>query len=199
MLLNTNSEVRIALGGRQGTITLVRGEALFDVVPNPQRPLAVVVRDTRVAARGGSFAVRLRQDPLVEIGVLNGTLAIDRTAKVWVAAGTIAVVGDGTLSVQLDQMRRIERQLAWREGRVQFAGTPLGEAVAEFNRYTVRQLVLSRPQDAGIAIGGSFRATDPESFADAVSRVFHVHIRVIDGPDAARSLGATREAGIAVR
>ena len=45
-----------------------------------------------------------------------------------------------------------------------FDGT-LADAVAEFNRYNTRQLLVVDPALANTRVGGRYKATDPDSFA----------------------------------
>ena len=56
-----------------------------------------------------------------------------------------------------------------REGRIALSGVPLREAIARFNRYNDRKLVLASPELGDISTVGWFRVTDPESFARAVA------------------------------
>jgi transmembrane sensor len=63
----------------------------------------------------------------------------------------------------------VERSLAWREGEIVLEGETLDEAVAQFNRYNARKLVISDPGLAAEKLVGQFRATDPQTFAEAVA------------------------------
>src|SRR5690606_14007660 len=64
----------------------------------------------------------------------------------------------------------VRRSIAWLERRLEFQEDPLGEVVAEFNRYN-RALKL-RIDGASISrrtYTGIFRADDPESLAQVLS------------------------------
>jgi transmembrane sensor len=63
---------------------------------------------------------------------------------------------------------------AWQRGLVDFENTPLGDAVAEMNRYSVVKLVIESSQTAAIPITGVFRAGDASSFAAAVARIYRL-------------------------
>jgi transmembrane sensor len=54
--------------------------------------------------------------------------------------------------------------LAWRERRVEFAETPLGETLAWFNRQNALQLSLATPALAQRRISGVYWSDDPEGF-----------------------------------
>jgi len=64
---------------------------------------------------------------------------------------------------------------SWRgtRGRLWFDRVTLAEAVAEFNRYNHRQLVIEDPAIAGLHISGTFDATDTDSFVEALKNVWH--------------------------
>lgn len=57
-----------------------------------------------------------------------------------------------------------------------FNDTPLGEAVAEMNRYAAHPILLADPSLANLRISGVFKTGDPEHFAESVSEAFPVAI-----------------------
>ena len=66
--------------------------------------------------------------------------------------------------------------MAWTSGRLQFRGETLGEAVTEFNRYNRRQLRIADAALAQLRVGGTFSATDPDSFAAALASAFKLRV-----------------------
>jgi transmembrane sensor len=176
--LNTNSEVRVRLGAvRQ--LRLIRGEGRFKVAHDVHRPFVVAANDTAVRAVGTAFSVRLRDASQVEVVVAEGRVAIatPRVAETSpLAAGESAVVRPGRVSVSPMSPQALERKLAWTAGRLEFRGEPLADAVAEFNRYNVRQIRLATPTLGTLRVGGNFKATDPESFAAALASAFKLHV-----------------------
>ena len=75
--LNTNSEIRVKMTSDRREIVLARGEALFTVAHDPQRPFDVTAADTVVRAVGTEFSVRLRDQQQVDVIVKEGRVAID--------------------------------------------------------------------------------------------------------------------------
>jgi transmembrane sensor len=57
-----------------------------------------------------------------------------------------------------------------------FRDRTLADAVAELNRYNERQLVIDDPAIAGLLIGGSFRATNVDEFAELLQKGYPVRI-----------------------
>jgi transmembrane sensor len=182
-MLNTDSRIRARMGPERREIMLDRGEALFTVAHDTRRPFDVTAADTVVRAVGTAFSVRLRDQKQVDVIVTEGRVAIDppNDSLDSQLPGTVALPELSTLaageavSVKSHHMRvqkiadeDVTRKLAWTKGRLSFDRVTLAEAVAEFNRYNRRQLVVD---DAGIAqlhIGGVFDATDLNSFVEAL-------------------------------
>ena len=133
--LNTDTVVRPDLGRSERRIVLARGEALFDVAKDPTRPFIVVADAVRVRAMGTSFTVRLRDDGRVDVAVREGVVEVSRDdgPPVRLQAGDRQqVASDGAVATQRLSLERIERGMAWREGRLDLTGLSLGEAAQEF-------------------------------------------------------------------
>jgi transmembrane sensor len=182
--LNTDTDIRVRLSDARREVRLLRGEGKFTVAHDRSRPFVVSAADTDVRAVGTAFAVRLKSDTQVQVLVVEGKVAIDashRKRAPAVGAGEAAMVLPDSVSVTRVEPQRLERQLAWTSGQLQFRGETLAEAVAEFNRYNRRRIHLSDPAIAGLRVGGNFNATDPESFAAAVKQTFKLRMEPADG------------------
>jgi transmembrane sensor len=176
--LNTDSDVRVRLRGDRREVRLLRGEGRFQVAHDRQRPFTVAAADTAVRAVGTAFSVRVR-DERVDVLVSEGKVAVASTHVAEappVSAGEAAVVLADRVSVSRVDPQVLARRLAWTSGRLEFRGETLGEAVAEFNRYNRRQIRLSASNLGALRVGGSFSATDPESFAGALASAFKLRV-----------------------
>ena len=58
--MNTDSQVQVAYSSGARAIHLLKGEALFSVMPDPKRPFEVYAAESVVRAVGTAFAVHLR-------------------------------------------------------------------------------------------------------------------------------------------
>ena len=177
--LNTNSEVHVRLGAERREVRLTRGEGRFQVAHDTSRPFIVAANQAAVRAVGTAFTVRLRDASQVEVVVAEGKVAIAAPHvpdAPPLAAGEAAVVQPGSVSVTQVSPQALERRLAWTSGRLEFRGEPLAQAVAEFNRYNLRQIRLANPALGTLRVGGNFKATDPESFAAALASAFKLHV-----------------------
>lgn len=176
--LNTDSEIRVAVSATERRVDLERGEAFFEVAHDPARPFIVRAGDRRVVAIGTQFSVREDGDD-VRVVVSEGRVRLETAAGEEVAvlaAGTIARAREDAVMVQEDRLAEIERTLAWRSGQLTFRDTPLAEAIAEFNRYNTRKIVIEDPAIAALEVGGVFRATNVGSFVSLLEEGFPIHV-----------------------
>ena len=169
-VMNTQSRINVTLADKSRTVRLDTGEAWFKVAHDRSKPFVVEAGPVRVRAVGTAFSVR-RLDQGSRIEVSEGRVEIwseyhpmERTP---LSAGQGAFVADSGKVANAATVD-VDRRLAWREQRIDLEGETLAQAVAEFNRYNERQLVIVDPGLAGERFHGVFRAEDPEAFAIAV-------------------------------
>src|SRR3546814_6164670 len=84
----------------------------------------------------------------------------------------VAVAGRDGVRVRPQSIDEIRDLLSWREGLLVFRGTPLVEAVAEFNRYNAHTLVVDDPSIDAIPVGGSFRWANTHAFVRVIAPAF---------------------------
>ncbi|MES2058439.1 MAG: FecR domain-containing protein [Pseudomonadota bacterium] len=170
-VVNTQSAVDVTIGNQARTIRLEQGEAWFQVAHDKARPFTVEAGPARVRAVGTAFSVRRfgnGSEILVNEGVVEVWLADAERRPVRLSAGKRAFLADDIRTPIAVGMTEVERGLAWRSGKIDLAGEPLSYAVAEFNRYNDRKLVIADPVLAGERFYGVFRVDDPEGFAVTV-------------------------------
>lgn len=177
--LNTDSAVRADYTGRERRLTLLRGEAFFDVAKNPTRPFIVTAGSRQVIAVGTAFNVRL-QDQQVRVTLVEGTVRIVPTAipsaiansekqpepVVTLEAGSALVTGaDG-----IDRVESLDtaRATSWRSGKLVFEGDRLADVVAEMNRYSREKLEIADPALRDRKVSGVFEPTEGQAFAKAL-------------------------------
>ncbi len=118
----------------------LEGRAYFEVTHDPRRPFFVRTARTITEDLGTEFIITDYPDRLpTEVAVASGTVAV-RSAISTVDATPATVLG-ASERVQLDSAGRpnvqrgidVASQLAWTEGRLVFADTPVSEAIAELS------------------------------------------------------------------
>jgi transmembrane sensor len=180
--LDTDSRIRVAYQSFERRVTLLAGQAYFEVAEDPARPFLVEAGNILVQALGSSFSISTAAGLPISIVVSTGHVAVSRyvngvttsTAKLE-ANMSIDVARRGDVSTQaahaLDPVE-LDRTLAWREGKLSFSGKTLDEASRRFARYSAVRIVVDPPL-AGERITGLFAANDPRGFAKAVAVSLH--------------------------
>jgi len=182
--INTASTIEVKLDDAVRHVRVEQGEAWFQVAKDRQRPFVVAAGRARVRAVGTAFSVRRRAggaDILVTEGGLEVWADGAEGHRVRLGAGSRGFVADDAAIEQASAApSAIDRALAWRSGKVDLAGDRLDGAVAEFNRYNRRRLVVADPAIAGERLDGLFRTDDPEGFAQAVHITLGVPVDLSD-------------------
>lgn len=167
--LNTDTRLAVAIVPRVRKVELTTGEAAFEVARDPVRPFVVSTPLGDVRAIGTVFSVNLERG--LEVVVAEGIVAVEKGGReiARVSAGErYRLTSTGEAARKGEAPDAINRALAWREGKVAFAGETLAEAAAQFNRYNRIRIQIADPAVATMRFGGYFRATDPEGFARAL-------------------------------
>lgn len=178
--LNTDSKVQVKFGAKERRVDLTQGEAFFDVAKDPARPFVVYAKNQRVAVLGTRFSVRIKPDG-VQIVVADGQVRVEELSlfargksSTQLRQGYRAGIQGEHIAVEKIPVQEIERNLSWRSGYIAMQRMPLGEAVAEFNRYNHRQLSVPDPLIASIRITGNLRWDNLEGFLRLLDEGFDV-------------------------
>jgi transmembrane sensor len=190
--LNTDSEIRARLTAHVREIQLVRGEALFHVANDRQRPFTikaanVAVHVNQVDETAAALVVRLRTPSTVDISVTRGSVILERAERLLdialrhsavpastIVEGDMAAVRPAGVHLTRVGLEELNRKLSWTAGLLSFQGETLSEVTDEFNRYNRKHLIVTDPSIANRRIGGAFQATDPQSFVAALRKGFGV-------------------------
>ncbi len=181
VILNTNTNIQVEVTQTERRVSLEHGEAFFEVAKDRVRPFVVEAGGRRIVAVGTQFSVR-RDAGEVRVLVTEGTVRLESAgavpsgqpatahpAETLLKAGSIARADMDSVLVHEKPLAEVEQMLSWRSGYLVFDRTPLAEAVAEFNRYNARQIVIDDPRVAAVPVGGNFRATNVEAFVRLIA------------------------------
>ncbi|MGN6366346.1 FecR family protein [Asticcacaulis taihuensis] len=182
--VNTDSQIDVDMTPQIRHVALVKGEAWFEVAKNPAVPFVVSAGDIRVRAVGTAFSVRRREggaDVLVTEGTVEAWNVNDKDKRVTLTAGHEAFVPVTPETVEVTyRPEEVERKLAWREREIVLNSETLAEAVAEFNRYNSRQIVIADPALGAQKLVGCLHVAQPETFARAVQTALNVPVSETD-------------------
>lgn len=182
--LNTGSEVEVNYTAARRDLTLVRGEAVFTVAKDAERPFIVKAGESRVVALGTIFSVR-KSNGEAQVTLIEGRVRVDQAAQSGSDKSTQLAPGE-QISILPNRPFEITRaelsQVAsWREGRLVFEQTPLRDVLKEFNRYSAEKHVLRDEALGDFLVSGTFRIKSSEYFAATLEAGFPVVVRARAG------------------
>ncbi|TMN16568.1 FecR domain-containing protein, partial [Pseudoxanthomonas sp. X-1] len=179
--LSSDSLIEVALSAARRRIALERGEAYFEVAKDADRPFVVEAGARRAVAVGTRFSVR-RDGTTTRVIVTEGTVRLESdahgdrpTPTTLLPAGSIAIAGPDGVLVRSVPLAEAEAALDWRGGLLSFRDTALREAVAEFNRYNARKLVVADAGAGALRVSGTFQWDNADGFVRLLERGFPVH------------------------
>ena len=180
--LNSDTALAVDLGQTSRHVRLFRGEAWFEVVPQPGRPFVVETPSGSVRVTGTSFNVRL-DDGLATVSLTEGrvelTSAEAGTAKLSIGPGQQARLAAPGISEAVAFDRAAVT--AWLRGQLVFYDAPLDEVVTELNRYRGGRIVVANRDLEGLKISGVFRTDDPDAALSAIADTLPIRVtRITD-------------------
>lgn len=176
--LNANSAIAVGYEGRSRAVRLLRGQAYFSVVHDPQRPFTVATQTRTITDLGTEFDVQLR-GPAMTVTLAKGAVAV--SAPPGRAPVTLSSPGQQLFAApgQADAVTQVDltEALSWRTGMLEFSETRLADAVSEVNRYGGAPAKVVDPAAASLPVTGQFRAGDPTRFANALAAAYPLSVR----------------------
>ena len=159
--LNAGSTLSVTLARDQRQVTLVQGEAVFDVAPDKARPFLIAAGDRTVRVVGTRFDVR-RRDGQLSVTVERGLVEVRPTEGSATAGGSHAFRlhpgqrldhAEGAPDVRVSAADPAQ-VFAWRTGRLIYRDQPLGDVIADLNQQFPRPIVLEDPALASTRVSG---------------------------------------------
>lgn len=180
--IELNTDTVLMLNKERGArnVTLVKGEAYFQVQHDASRPFVVTASGHTVTDLGTKFTVRTEPDR-IEVRLVEGKARLDATGSsahqpsMVLKPGDVAVATANQMSIKREPMHQLVDDLGWRRGLVVFHDTTLADAAQKLNRYNTNKLVIERAA-ANLKINGTFRADDAQTFAQMAQDVFGLRV-----------------------
>jgi transmembrane sensor len=164
------------------TVTLLSGEALFQVAHDASRPFDVKTGDMTIRAVGTQFDVDRRAADTT-VTVVEGKVAVftassssndAQSDNLPLAAGEQLTVAPRSKSHTI--RANIAAATAWTQRKLVFENRPLGEVAEEFNRYNRERIDIRSPELRSQEVTGVFQANDPDSFMMFLAKIPDVNI-----------------------
>jgi transmembrane sensor len=152
LTLGSGTTLRVRLGRQQRDVTLVDGEASFDVAHLEHRPFVVAVNDREVRVLGTEFNI-LSHAGRLAVSVRRGLVAVSggQEGTVKLARGQQLVQPPGARARTRDVDP--DTAFAWKSGKLIYDRAPLTEVVDDLNRYVVTPIRVD-PGAASVTVSG---------------------------------------------
>lgn len=152
LTLGSSTSLRVRLGWQQRDVTLVDGEASFDVAHLESRPFVVAVGEREVRVLGTEFNI-LSHAGRFAVSVRRGLVAVSggQEGKVKLARGQQLVQAPGAVASTRDIAP--DTAFAWKSGKLIYDRTPLVDVVADLNRYVATPIRVD-PSAASVTVSG---------------------------------------------
>jgi transmembrane sensor len=212
--LNTSSQIEVKYSDSRRFVRLVRGEALFKVARDPDRPFDVDTDNAVVRAVGTQFNVD-RRAHRTTVSVVEGKVQVIADP----AEGTPRPAGDGAgpaVQSETEILAAAQRLVltdsgmgepeaiadiapvtAWTQRQLVFENQSLSEVAEEFNRYNRQHILIESAPLRAQLVTGVFQANDSASFLVFISRIPGVRISTTEQGHHLVSLDAGLESGAA--
>lgn len=208
--LNTASEIEVKLTDGRRFIRLVRGEALFEVAHDSQRPFDVDTGKAVVRAVGTRFNIDRRADRTT-VSVVQGKVQVmteqpDKDSRspgddsaapetppmeFLVEAQRLVVTETGMS--EPEHIADIAPVTAWTQRQLVFENRSLGEVAEEFNRYNRQHILIESPRLRAQSVTGVFQANDSASFLAFIANIPGVRVTTNEAGHHVVSLPAAGE------
>lgn len=184
--LNVATRLRVPeTFGTDRRVVQLEGEAFFEVATDSLRPFVVQSGEAVVQVLGTAFGVESYEAQQVAVVVAEGRVAVrgraaPEAASAVVTPGEIARLvrdADGPPRVEVEQVR-LDRFLAWREGRLVFEGTPLPEVARRLERWYDVEVVLADGVSPGRRLDATFRDEDLADVLQTIAAALQIDYRV---------------------
>jgi ferric-dicitrate binding protein FerR (iron transport regulator) len=188
--------VRYSPSARRVLIEGEGGEVYFKVAMDKLRPLVVEAGNMQAVALGTEFDVRMSPG-VVKIAVVSGVVGVtfgrdalpdrqvsrDGAAPQEVRIWRYAELNGGEEIAHrevgnLTEVRRvnIDEVLAWRKGRLFYAGEPLATVIDDINRYATRQIEVTDSSVGKLLFSGAVRIDGIEDWLNGLQSAFPVQV-----------------------
>ena len=190
--LNTNSLIKIDFTPDERRVTLVRGEAHFEVAHAPERPFIVRAGPKSIRAVGTAFNVYVGNQESLELIVTEGKVLVSDIGPhetnnldplspskagdlLLIAGEKVAIKTNSVGDVEQLEIDDMESELAWQQGFLVFEGEALESVLEEVSRYSEVIFELADPALKSINIAGFYKARDVNGLLLSLKENFNIH------------------------
>lgn len=186
LTLNANTEVEVTYYRNKRLVKLKRGEAVFDVVKDTNRPFIVESQFARVTVLGTRFVVN-QIDGRVIVSVDHGKVKVENiggdntnTAPILLTNGQVAEIKPSAHPTKLK--RDAADAFAFLDGKLVFNEASLNEIAESLSRYRKKPIVATTQSgisqsDAKPHITAVLNIVEMESFLTLMPKIAAVNVK----------------------
>ncbi|NVK56941.1 MAG: FecR domain-containing protein [Alteromonadaceae bacterium] len=184
--LNTDTQINVAFSDTVRELTLVRGEAFFDVAKDPAKVFVIHSGERTIRVIGTKFNVRKNTDSL-QVAVTEGLVAVHSTSEprqgfehkpddTLLRAGTIGAFSTAGQLISTDQTDKVNRLQSWRTGQFRFDNETMQTVVDELSRYQSKPIVLVGDKVKNLRISGVYSLSDQTTLFEVLEQVLPIRV-----------------------
>ena len=180
--LGGDARIAIAMTDDARTITILSGEAIFDVAHDAERPFVVRSGDVFAQATGTVYSVRRAGTAGGTVSVSEGSVLVwardERDQAVLLHAGGMLTLDPGPARLAPRPNSPVGSLPPPEVAQISLDNVSIAAAAARFNRINRTRIVIADPEIAETRIVGLFNASDPATFARAAAALVDANIIV---------------------
>jgi len=160
--MNASSAIAYDYSAKRRSVRLLRGQAFFQVAPDPARPFTVEAGEARITALGTAFDVRRGSDE-TDVTVTHNAVLIafadPNIPPARVSEGEVAAYAHGS-GVNKVAPGDVSAALAWTRGQLVLDNQSLSFVVEEINRHFPGRIMLASSALAERRVSGTIAVAD---------------------------------------
>lgn len=174
-MLNTDSAVAIKMKNGQRLVELLKGEAYFDVKPDPSRPFIVHANHSTTRVLGTRFFVHQRHDN-DQVKVLSGRVEVSDNK----GRGEPALLRDrDTVTItetELGKAHQLDSALStsWINGFLEYENETLETVVSHINRHHKGMIVFKDDSLRSLKINGRLTIRDSHEMLKVLQKTLSI-------------------------
>lgn len=181
LTLNANSEVEVTYYRNKRVVKLKRGEAVFDVVKDANRPFIVESQFARVTVLGTRFVVN-QIDGRVLVSVDHGKVKVENidvhntnAAPILLTNGQVAEIKPSAQPTKLK--RDAADAFAFLDGKLVFNEASLNEIAESLSRYRKKPIVAVQQSGVKPHITAVLNIAEMENFLTLMPKIAEVNVK----------------------
>ncbi|MFD1122063.1 FecR family protein [Methylophilus flavus] len=178
---NANSALEIVFYRHQRLVKLTRGEAIFEVTKDPERPFVVETQQAKVTVLGTRFAVN-QLSKKVRISVDHGRVQVARAdgAKTGLILhdGEVAEIMQGNAPLKVN--RYASDSFSFASGRIVFDQADMFEVADTLSRYRPQSVTASFAGEHTPKVNAVLKTVEIEDFIRTLPRSVPVALKTRD-------------------